>query len=397
MARDDDDDSSVSPGFIVRVQYALYLFVGLLASLLLRGGLGTMFAKFPILQVGCSAAIGGACAGEMVAYRVSFSLAVFFLIHWLSVSDLTCCISGSARAQLQTRFFTVKTVALVGIFISTFFIPNAFFYVYAYVCMFASALFLLLNIIFMVDFSYFWNDDWGRRAERNGKWMWYLLTVSAGSFLLGAGVTVASYIIFVPHGDCNFNGFAVTSVVMGALWYTVLSIWLPHGSIVPSSIVFLYTSTVMFTTLRTQDNEHCNRMAGMVGEVSVKQMLIGSVVPSFTLLYAVVSAGGNSSALTFHDDDDEDVEEEDPDESGHLSRYLYFHFIMILGSMYLAMLATGWHVNGGGDDVLVGSTKVAAIVRYVTVWVAIVLYIWTLVAPYTCCRDRDFGFDVDDW
>eukprot|EP00796_Vickermania_ingenoplastis_P004814 gene4814-3456_t len=393
MASDDDD--AVSPGFIVRVQYAIYLFLGLLASLLLRGSLGKLFSKFPILQKGCSAAVGDACAGEMVAYRISFALAVFFFIHWLSVSDLTCCIASSSRAKMQTSFFTVKSVVLGFILAGTFFIPNTFFYLYAYVCMFASALFLLLNIIFMVDFSYFWNDDWGRRAEHNGKWMWYLLIVAAGSFLIGAGVCVASYIIFVPHGDCNFNAFAVTSILVGALLYTVLSIWLPHGSIVPSSIVFIYTSTVMFTTLRTQQQPRCNRLSGSIGDVSIKQMLLGSLVPSFTLLYAVVSAGGNATSLRFSAED-EDEDEEDPDESGHLSRYLYFHFIMILGSMYLAMLATGWHVNGGGDDVLTGSTKVAAVVRYVTVWLAIALYLWTLVAPYTCCRDRDFGFDIDD-
>lgn len=394
MAWDDDDDT-VSPGFIVRVQYALYLFVGLLASLLLRGGLGTLFSKFPVIQKGCASVVGDACAGEMVAYRVSFSLSTFFFIHWLSVSDLTCCISSSARSQMQTRFFIVKTVALAALGVTTFFIPNGFFVVYAYLCMFASALFLLLNIIFLVDFAYFWNDVWGRRSESNSKWMWYLLIVSAGSFLGGAVVSAVSFFYFVPHADCNFNAFVITSVLVGALLYTVLSIWLPHGSIVPSSIVFIYTSSVMFTTLRTQDDEYCNKMAGAVGEVSLKQMLLGCLVPSFTLLYAVVSAGGNSSSLRFSTDEHEDVEE-DPDEAGHLAQYMYFHFIMVLGSMYLAMLATGWHVNGGGDQRLSTSTSVAAGVRYTTVWVAILLYLWTLVAPYTCCRDRDFGFDIDD-
>lgn len=390
----DDDGSAFAPGFIVRLQYSLYLFVGLLASLLLRGSLGTAFRKFPFLQEGCSTLVGDACAGEMVAYRVSFSLAVFFFIHWISVSDLTCCIAGSARAQLQTSFFTVKTVLLLGIGVGSFFIPNTFFYFYAYACVFSSALFLLLNIIFLVDFSYSWNDDWGQRAERNQKWMWYLLAVSVGSYLIGAVAAVASFIVFVPHHDCNFNAFAITTVLIGAFLFTVLSVWLPHGSIVPSSIVFLYTTTVMFATLRTQGDSYCNRMASMVGTVSIKQMLLGSVVPSFTLLYAVVSAGGNNASLGFYDDDEE--EEDDPDQTGHLSHYLYFHFIMILGSMYLAMLATGWHVNGGGDESLTQSTHVSAIVRCITVWLAIVLYIWTLVAPYTCCSDRDFGFEVDN-
>lgn len=394
----EDSSSAFSPGLIVRIQYALYLFVGLLSTLLLRGTAGRAFSKIFFLEKGCAAVTGTSCTGEMVAYRVSFSLAVFFFIHWLSVSDLTCCIDGASRAQLQTRFFTVKSVALAGISVCTFFIPNGFYYYYAYVCMFASAIFLLLNIIFLVDFAYYWNDDWGERADRNSKWMWYLLLISSGSFLLAIGITVASFVIFVPHQDCNFNAFLICSVLFGGLVYTVLSIRLPYGSIVPSSIVFLYTCVVLFSTMRTQQNDYCNTLVSGPGSFSIKQMLLGCLVPSFTLFYAVISAGANGSSLTMHDGDNEVEDDDDPDASGHLSHYLYFHFIMILGSMYLAMLATGWHVNGGGDEALMGSTKVSAGVRYVTVWIAIILYIWTLVAPYTCCKDRDFGFDVeDDW
>lgn len=393
----EDSHSAFSPGLIVRMQYALYLFIGLLSTLFLRGSAGRAFSKVLLLEKGCAAVTGSSCTGEMVAYRVSFSLAVFFFLHWLSVSDLTCCIDGASRAQLQTRFFTVKSILLAAISVCTFFIPNAFFFYYAYICMFASALFLLLNIIFLVDFAYYWNDDWGERAERNSKWMWYLLFISSGSFLLGIGITVASFVVFVPHQDCNFNAFFIFSILFGALVYTVLSIRLPYGSIVPSSIVFLYTCVVLFSTMRTQQNDYCNRLTSVPGSFSTKQMLLGCLVPSFTLFYAVVTAGANGSSLIMHDDDDGGHEDDDdPDASGHLSHYLYFYFIMILGSMYLAMLASGWHVNGGGDDALTGSTRVSAGVRYVTVWLAIVLYIWTLVAPYICCKDRDFGFDVEE-
>lgn len=391
----DDSHSALSPGLIVRMQYASYLFVGLFSTLILRGSVGRAFSRFFFLEKGCAAVTGSSCTGEMVAYRVSFSLAIFFFLHWLSVSDLTCCINGATRAELQARFFTVKSVLLVGINVCVFFIPNGFFFYYAYACMFASAIFLLLNIIFLVDFSYYWNDDWGERADRNSKWMWYLLSVSSGSFLLGIGITIVSFMVFVPHQDCNFNAFLITSVLFGALVYTVLSIRLPHGSIVPSSIVFLYTCSILFTTMRTQDSEYCNRWSSGAGTFSIKQMLLGILVPSFTLFYAVVSAGASGSSLTVQDDEDE-VQDDDPDTTGHLSHYLYFYFIMILGSMYLAMLATGWRVNGGGDESFAESTKVGAGVRYVTILMAIILYIWTLIAPYTCCKDRDYGFDVED-
>uniref|UniRef100_A0A0A9YTU3 Uncharacterized protein n=1 Tax=Lygus hesperus TaxID=30085 RepID=A0A0A9YTU3_LYGHE len=128
---------------------------------------------------------------------------------------------------------------------------------------------------------------------------------------------------------------------MGAAFlYTVLSIYIPHGSIVPSAIVFLYTSSVLFVTLRTETSTYCNKLSYTNDHPnSIKQMLMASVVASFTLGYAVVSSGGNSLALNIgRNDEDED---ENPDEVGHLSHYMFFYTVMMLGSMYLAMLATG--------------------------------------------------------
>lgn len=94
-------------------------------------------------------------------------------------------------------------------------------------------------------------------------------------------------------------------------------------------------------------------------------MLFASVVASFTLGYAVVSSGGSGLALNVgRNDEDED---EDPDEVGHLSHYMFFYFVMMLGSMYLAMLATGWHVSGAGEGTYLNSINVAFWVRSVTV------------------------------
>lgn len=248
-------DGVLAPGIAIRLQYACYLFFGLLVTMLFRGVLSSLFDNFSFLQHGCelvtTGALREACTGEMMVYRVSFALFVFFLLHWISVSDLTCCIESRARAALQERFFYAKSIILVLMFGITFFIPNKFFAVYAYVTLFSSSAFLLMNVLFLVDFSYQWSDDWGERSESNSKWLWYLLSIAVGSILLGIAVCIAGFIIYVPHSNCNYNAFALTSVVVAGLVYTVISIYIPHGSIVPSSIVFLYTSCIMFVTLRT--------------------------------------------------------------------------------------------------------------------------------------------------
>ncbi|KAG5474340.1 hypothetical protein LSCM1_03120 [Leishmania martiniquensis] len=398
-----DDDSDVSPGVILRLKYAMYLFVALLLSMMVRGLMSSVFGKIPMLEKGCAKASRGgviqaACGAEMLIYRVSFALVVFFGIHWLTVSDLMCCIRSRDRVELQSNFFTVKTVLLVLLFIVTLFVPNGFFSAYAYVCLVCSGLYLLMNVLFLVDFSYQWSDDWSDRADRNSKWMWYLLVVAIGSITIAVAAIVASFVIYVPHSDCNYNACTITSVAAGAFVYFILSIYVPHGSIVPSSIVFLYTSCILFFTLRTTDNEHCNRMATRQSSTaySIMQTIATMVFTCFTLLYSVVAAGSSGAALQIGQDDSGEVA--DPEESGHLSHYMFFYTIMIFGSMYLAMLGSSWHVSGAGDSGLSTSINLAFWVRLSTLWAAVFMYMWSLVAPYTCCKGRDFGFAVDeDW
>ncbi|TPP40528.1 Serine incorporator (Serinc) family protein [Leishmania donovani] len=359
-----DVDEDLSPGLIVRLKYAMYLFVALLFSLMARGLMSSLLDKIPMLEKGCAMSSKGgvvqaACAAEMLIYRVSFALTAFFGIHLISVSDLTCCIRSRDLAELQRSFFTAKTVLLVVLCIVTFFIPNGFFSVYAYVCLVCSGLYLLMNVVFLVDFSYQWSDDWIERADGNPKWM---------------------------------------CVTVGAFIYFILSIYVPHGSIVPSSIVFLYTSCILLFTLRTTDNEHCNRMATRPSSTtySILQTIFTMLLTCFTLLYSVVAAGGSGASLNIGQN--EDGEAENPEETGHLSHYMFFYTIMIFGSMYLAMLGSSWHVSGAGEDGLSKSINIAFWVRLSTVWAAIFVYIWSLAAPYTCCKGRDFGFAVDeDW
>lgn len=393
----EDDDKVLAPRIILRIQYACYLLFGMVAAYFFRS-ISELFDGFEIFRAGCS--LGGevlrnACTSEVMVYRVSFALALFFFLHWLSVSDLTCCIRSSDRAEMQQRFFYAKSILLILIFIGTLFIPNSFFVIYAYVCLGSSALFLLMNVVFLVDFSYRWSDDWGERADSNPKWMWYLLIIAIGSFVIALVVDVVGFYVFVPHSECNLHAFAITSVLVGALIFTVLSIWVPHGSIVPSGIVFLYGSWIMFSTLLSDRGQYCNRLAtSSETGTSWTEALLGNAITIFAVVYAVVSAGGYASAMNVGQDDDGD--DENPDDSGHLSHYMFFYFIMILGSMYMAMYINRWHISGGGESRYLSGNKAAYWVRSGTVWMTMIMYVWSLVAPYTCCKGRDFGFDVDD-
>ncbi|EPY32215.1 serine incorporator 2 [Angomonas deanei] len=405
-----DSDGALEPGLLLRLSYGAYLFIGLLAMLIIQGALSTALAKVPFLSEGCSTLVGNEkCSAEMLTYRVSFALTLFFSLHWLSVSDLTCCIESKTRAQLQESFFTFKTVLLVLFFLLTLVLPNTFFAGYAYVCLFGSAVFLFMNVIFLVDFSYQWSDDWGERADENEKWFYYLLFITFGSFLLGAVVTVATFYFYVPSSDCTVHLTMIVLVLIATVVFTGLSIYIPHGSIVPSGIVFLYTISILYVTLqhspmtqcvRSFHNNNNNNNNKIFPDLSSStfEFVVSTLLSPFALLYAVVSSSGNSAALNIgvHVNEDGETVDDDDDRTGHLSKFMFFYFVMILGSMYLAMLASGWHISGLGDGALATSVSIAFWVRLMTVTASIILYLWSLLAPYTCCRGRDYGFEIDE-
>lgn len=414
----DDSDAggrTFSPGVIVRMQYAAYLFMGFVACIIVKASMGTAFAKVGVIKAGCEYFTAGTgdssmpgaigtlskavqtvsvlCSENTVVYRISFALTVFYAIHFVSVSDLTCCLEASAREELQRRFFCVKTSLLSLLFTAVFWIPNGFFAAYAWICMFASAVFLVIQMLLIVDFTYQWNEEWGRRAEGNGKWNVYLLLVAGGCYLFGLVLIIVSYVKFVPHEDCNLNGAAVTATLLAGVAYTVVAVWVPHGSIVPSSIVFAYTSTIVFLALRETQDPYCNSEYTAPGQQSWRATLLGGLVSGLAIAYSVVSSGGASSRAALSTEDS-DAPEDDPDASGHLASYCYFYVIMMAGSMYLAMVVTNWSVSGGSTSVST-STAVAVWVKLASGWLVTAMYFWSLLAPYFCCKDRDYGYDVN--
>jgi hypothetical protein len=438
-----------APGVITRLQFASYLFLGLVVCLILKGSAGHAFESFSVLRRGCeflqeeashlpgaltelenvvknhaadamksppsskssssdatspSSVLSLACFENTLVYRVSFSLAIFFLLHFLSVSDLTCCIPARARAQLQERFFSFKTLLLFLLLTLTFsVVPNHFFSGYAWLCMGVSAVFLVIQVILLVDFSYQWNEEWSSRAETNPKWQWYLLIVSGGCYAEGLVMVVLSFVYFVPHSDCNFNAFAITAVaVVPGVICTLIAVWVPHGSIVPTGIVFAYTATMEFVTLRGAQDAYCNTFPGANDPTSIKSLLLSSCFSGMVLAYSVVSSGGSRTALSL--EDEEDAVQQDADTDGHLAGYLYFHGIMMMGSMYMAMLVSDWQVSGGVVDGTATTTSMvtqgattAFWVKHSSIWLTMCAYLWTLLAPYYCCSDRDYGIDTTDW
>lgn len=68
-------------------------------------------------------------------------------------------------------------------------------------------------------------------------------------------------------------------------------------------------------------------------------------------------------------------------------RNALFHLVMSLASFYLAMLLTNWAVLDVSNAAGVGTASMW--IKFVSQWLTVVLFLWTLLAPL-CCKDREF-------
>jgi len=79
-------------------------------------------------------------------------------------------------------------------------------------------------------------------------------------------------------------------------------------------------------------------------------------------------------------------------EEAEASSFSFFHVIMMMGSCYLAMLLTNWTIVGSDSMATIdpNSDNAPMWAKLTSMFVCILLYVWTLVAPMIF-RDRDFG------
>eukprot|EP01136_Pigoraptor_vietnamica_P000009 Opistho-1_new@24756 len=101
---------------------------------------------------------------------------------------------------------------------------------------------------------------------------------------------------------------------------------------------------------------------------------------------------GESNA--YSDESDDDAKVPDDESEGVAYNHAFFHFVFCLASLYVMQLLTNWATvrpsDAGGASVNIGRGWASVWVKVASGWVAVALYLWTLVAP-VLFPDRDFS------
>jgi len=363
------------------------------------------------------------CAGSFSVYRFSFTLSLFFGILALFTVGTT-----RAGAKAHRGFWFAKALLLLALLVSSLWITNGWLQGFREFARYSSFLFLLLQILLLIDFAYSWNEQWlgyDEASDTEGMCGWKG-AILASSFLLYAASITGWVLLFTTFGsaECPAQQTLISLTLVLCLALTVISCSkiAPHGTLLTSATVCAYATYLCYSALASHPDAACNPLAGRVRE-SPLDLVVGLMVAAITMASTAWNAAGSRQALigsggeaasggdmqapldaSAADDDDDKVAPES---------WWYFHLMMTACSLYMAMLLTGWstepaHIGPGHVPTAAAqgalSPNVASSysvglpsfwVKVLSQWVCLALYAWTLLAPYLLRDYRDFGIEFD--
>ncbi|XP_061992571.1 uncharacterized protein LOC133710506 [Rosa rugosa] len=332
--------------------------------------------------------------------RVSMGNFLFFAI--LSLIMIGVKDRNDRRDGWHHGGWIAKMIIWLLLVILMFFLPDIVITIYGDISKFGAGLFLLVQVIILLDFTHSWNDAWVEKDEQ--KWYIALLAISIGCYIAAFVFLGILFIWFNPSGnDCGLNVFFIVMTMILAFAFAVIALHpTVNGSLLPASVISVYCAYVCYTALSCEPVGYACNGLHHSSAVSFSTTLLGMVTTILSVLYSALRAGSSTTFLSppsspraaekkplLEGKELEEGKEKNEKEAQPVSySYTFFHLIFALASMYSAMLLSGWTNTSESSDLIdVGWTSVW--VRICTEWVTAGLYVWSLVAPLLF-PDREF-------
>ncbi|KAF3457208.1 hypothetical protein FNV43_RR01865 [Rhamnella rubrinervis] len=382
-----------------RLAYCGVFGVSLVVSWILREVGAPLLEKFPWIS-GSDTHSKGWYQIQAVL-RVSLGNFLFFAIFALIMIGVKD--QSDRRDSWHHGGWMAKTVIWILLIILMFFLPNVVISIYGILSKFGAGLFLLVQVIILLDFTHSWNDAWVEKDEQ--KWYVALLVVSIGCYLAAFTFSGLLFIWFNPSGhDCGLNVFFIVMTMILAFAFAIIALHPKvNGSLLPASVISVYCAYLCYTGLSSEPRNYvCNGLHNKSAAVTTSTLILGMLTTVLSVLYSALRAGSSTTFLSppsspktagkaplLEGEELEEGKEKKEKESRPVSySYTFFHLIFALASMYSAMLLSGWTSSDESSDLIdVGWTSTW--VRIATEWVTAALYVWSLVAPLIL-PDREF-------
>ncbi|XP_050734630.1 serine incorporator 1-like isoform X5 [Eriocheir sinensis] len=417
-----------------RIMYAVMMLLGtIVACIMLSPGLQSALEKVPFcegegaqssitdpvaksVQLDCSGIVG-----YLAVYRLCFAMSLFFFVMALLMVGVKT--SKDPRAAIQNGFWGIKYLVLIGAIIGAFFIPHGNFgQVWMYFGMIGGFLFILIQLVLIIDFAHSWAEAWVDKYEETESKGWYcaLLSFTFFNYALAITAVVLFYVFYTTTESCGLHKFFISFNLILCVLVSILSILpkvqdsQPRSGLLQASVITLYTMYLTWSAMTNAPQKNCKpdwdaiidnggKVTPTDGPVTHEPAFDGESIASLIIwfccvLYSSMRTASNSQAskLTMSDkvllkDDSSAGASGDPEAGdGHhvwdneedsvAYSWSFFHIMFGLATLYVMMTLTNWFTPN--SDLTTLSSNVAAVwVKIVSSWICLALYCWTLVAP----------------
>lgn len=343
---------------------------------------------------------GDCCSGAVAVYRITWALFIFHII--LSFATIGVKDKDECRAQIHSDWYSIKFLLLTFLAVVSFWIPNSFFIGYGWVALIGAGIFVILQLLMLIEFAHSLNEGWVENYEETGEKK-YVAFLSVATFLCFGSVVVLSVLMFVYEmGPQTWvSPFLVSLNILFCLIITLISVHptiqnadrsTPVG-LFQAGFVSSYVTYLVFAGLMNGTESHA---------LETTTIVLGSIFIIICVAYTAFRISGYEDTYLGPTDDvvmvnlmaeegNEDMPTIDDTESSETEKgsigysYSFFHLVLAFGAAYVCMLLTSWSVlspdNDGGGGIQVDSGKASMWVKIVSSWLALFLYTWTVIAP----------------
>uniref|UniRef100_A0AAX7U1T3 Serine incorporator 5 n=1 Tax=Astatotilapia calliptera TaxID=8154 RepID=A0AAX7U1T3_ASTCA len=376
-----------------RIMYALYfLLVTVLCAVMMSPTVEQALKEnIPFYAEFCQTVNAGedckTLVGYAAVYKVCFGMACFFFffcIFTIRVNNSTGC-----RAAVHNGFWLLKFIALVACCAGGFFLPNesTFLEVWRYIGAVGGFIFLLIQLMLLVEFAHRWNANWYSGVKYNRLWYAALAFVTLVLFSVGVGAVIFMGIFYTHPEACLLNKIFLG--INGSLCLVVSLLAIspfiqklqPNSGLLQPGVITVYVMYLTFSAFSSKPKEMVV-IDGVNTTVCVFPFNSGTESDK-----KIVT--GLGTVILFEEYDEEQTGSGQnvvyDEREGTIYSYAFFHFVFFLGSLYVMMTATNWfHYDNHKIEKLLDGSWSVFWVKMASCWVCLILYMWTLVAPIVC-------------
>ena len=363
------------------------------------------------------------CSGNSGVYRASFSAFIFFVLFG---------IIAKCRPTANREAWPAKYILFLFVSAGTCFISNTplFLPIYLNIARVGGFLFNVFQQVILIDVAYNWNESWLEKSDqaeanegvgKGKKWLGAIL-VSCAIFYIGS---IAGIILMYTYfGGCSTNDTFITITLAMTLMCTVVQLrFSENGSLLSSACMTAYATYLCGIACSKNSNQICNPK---LGETSIGNIIMGLLLAIMSLLWTGYSSTANkrvggriedsttenrastndelnepqkeggvvvgesygTSAAEPLDDEHQTLVASDP---SYFNNSWKLNIILALITCWTSMALTGWGtIEKRGDIANPDVSETSMWMIIVSQWIALSLYLWTLVAP-ALFQDRDFS------